>query len=54
VATFARASRDAASPEARRAIMTKIAETLADKLDDKTEAILVPGGSRRIRRRSPR
>jgi tetratricopeptide (TPR) repeat protein len=40
VATLRAREQGASSPEARRAIMTKIAETLADKLDDKVEAIL--------------
>src|SRR5439155_24582838 len=40
VATLRAREQNAGSPEARRAIMTKIAETLADRLDDKGEAIL--------------
>ncbi|HEX9296756.1 MAG TPA: hypothetical protein VF881_13015, partial [Polyangiaceae bacterium] len=39
VATLRAREQAAPSPEVRRKIMTKIAETLADKLDDKTEAI---------------
>jgi len=40
VATLRAREQGAPSPEARRVIMTKIAGTLADKLDDKSEAIL--------------
>jgi hypothetical protein len=40
VATLRSREQGAGSPEARRAILTKIAETLADQLDDKGEAIL--------------